>query len=196
MIGWVPHVMAAFLDEVAGVDVRRTVLAEAGFAPDVGFRLHADYPDAACRRILDAACRNLGVTEEQAFALFAPFFLARARGAFPAFFAARPCLRDFLLHQPTIHETLSAGLAAGRRGEVAAKFRVEATAQGVRVFYRSPNRLAGLYAAIADCLGRELGQPVTVRFEAGGPSDPECILLVDIESASDAATAGIAELAA
>ena len=193
MIGWVPHVMSTFLDEVAGSEVRRDILAEAGFAPDQRFRLDAPYADVACRRILDVACVRLGVDEAAAFALFAPFFLARGREMFPPFFDRRPRVRDFLLHQPEVHNTLSAGLADAQRGCVAAKFRVEPVPSGVRVFYRSPNRLAGLYAAVAQQLGEELGQPTSVVFEAGGPETAECVMLVTVD---DGARAYAAEQAA
>ena len=43
-------------------------------------------PDPACRRIVEAACARLGVTEAHAFDVFAPYFLAAARAAFPGFF--------------------------------------------------------------------------------------------------------------
>lgn len=183
MIGWVPHVLTAFLDEVGGPQTCREILAEAGFDPDIRFRINADYADALCRRILDVACVRLGVTEEAAFELFAPFFLARSREMFPAFFVHRPDVRAFLLHQPEVHNTLAAGLKEGERSQVASKFRVEPMPGGARVFYRSPNRLAGLYAAVARRLGEELGQATRVVFEAGGPGDAECVMAVEVDEA-------------
>jgi hypothetical protein len=179
VIGWVPYVMSAFFHHVGGEETCRAILAEAGFDAAIRFRLDASYADAACRRLLDAACARLGVTEAQAFALFAPFFLEHARQAFPAFFSSARTVRDFLLHQPEVHNTLSAGLPDRERGEVAAKFRIETLPGGeLRVFYRSPNRLAGLYAAIALRLGEELNQPVGIVFEAGGPADRECVMRI------------------
>lgn len=172
--------MCAFFEEIAGQETCRAILAEAGFDQETRFRLDAHYADAACRRILDAACRQLGVTEELAFARFAPFFLGQARSMFPAFFDNHPTVRSFLLHQPEVHNVLSAGLLNHQRSLVASKFRVEAAAGGVRVFYRSPNRLAGLYAAVAKQLGEELGQPARVTFEAGSPAEAECVMLVEI----------------
>ena len=100
---------------------------------------------------------------------------------FPAFFARRPTVRAFLLHQPEVHNTLAAGLKEGQRSHVAAKFRVEPMAGGVRVFYRSTNRLAGLYAAVARRLGEEFGQPTTVLYEAGGPGDAECVMAIQVQ---------------
>ena len=187
MIGWVPHLLSAFIEEVAGPAVRREVLAAAGSDPDLPFRLDATYADAACRRILDVACARLGVTEEAAFEAFAPFFLARSRAAFPGFFAHRPDVRDFLLHQPEVHNTLAAGLAEGEREHVARKFRAQALPGGVRIFYRSPNRLAGLYAAVARRLGEECGQTVTVVFEAGCATDEECIIALAVGAREHAA---------
>lgn len=181
MIGWVPYLLSAFLEEAAGPLARREILAAAGFDPDEGFRIDTSYADAQCRRILDAACTRLQMSDEAAFDAFAPFFLKRSREMFPGFFVRRPNLRDFLLHQPEVHNTLAAGLQEGQRDHVAAKFRVEPTRAGVRVFYRSENRLAGLYAAVARCLGEEFGQPAQIHYEAGGPGDAECIMAVHIQ---------------
>ena len=184
MVGWVPYVLAAFLDEIGGPDIRRAILVEAGFDPDISFRIDISYADVTCRRILDVACARLGVTEDAAFTLFAPFFLARSREMFPGFFTHRPTVRAFLLHQPEVHNTLAAGLAESDRQHVARKFHAEPTLDGARIFYRSPNRLAGLYAAVARRLGEEFGQPTTITFEAGGPGDAECVMLVEVEEAS------------
>jgi hypothetical protein len=189
MIGWVPFLLSAFIEEAAGPQLRREVLAEAGFDPDEPIRINASYADGRCRHILDVACRRIGLSEEQAFESFAPFFLRRSRAMFPGFFAHRPTVRAFLLHQPEIHNTLAAGLHEGQRCHVAGKFRVEPTPGGVRVFYHSANRLAGLYAAVARRLGEEFGQPTHVRFEAGGPGDAECIMLVDVEDRAEQAVA-------
>ena len=181
MIGWVPFVLSGFIEETGGTETCRSILAEAGFDPDETFRLDASYPDAQCRRMLDVACARFGISEEATFEAFAPFFLRKAREMFPAFFVRRPTMRAFLLHQPEVHNTLSAGLKEGHRSHVAAKFRVEPMPGGVRVYYRSANRLAGLYAAIARRLGEEFGEPTTVFFEAGKPCDAECVMAIQVE---------------
>lgn len=182
MIGWVPYVLSAFIEEVAGPSARRDILAGAGLEPDIRFRIDSNYADAVCRRILDGACAYLRVTEDQAFDAFAPFFLQKARDMFPGFFDQRPDVRAFLLHQPEVHNTLSAGLIEGDRSLVASKFRIEPADGGLKVFYRSPNRMAGLYVAVAEELGRELGQPTRVRFLAGGPRDAECVMIVEVDA--------------
>ena len=180
MIVWVPYLLSAFFEEVGGVMARREILADAGLDPEMPFRIDASYADAHCRQMLDVACVRFGITETEAFEQFAPFFLARSRAMFPGFFLHRPTGRAFLLRQPEVHNTLAAGLQEGQRTHVAGKFRKEAIPEGVRVFYRSPNRLAGLYAAVARCLGEEFGQSAHVRFEVGGPGDAECIMVVEI----------------
>lgn len=196
MIGWVAHVLADFLEEVGGAGLRAHAVAAAGFEAGVRFRLDADYADAACRAMLDAALARAGLTEEAAFAAFAPYFLARSRDAFPGFFeASGGSVRAFLLHQPETHNVLAAGLREGdSRAAVARKFAVEPTPTGVRLRYRSPNRLAGLYVAVARRLGEEMGQPVSARFEEGGPGDERCVIAVDI--AAVPASAALAEAAA
>ena len=181
MIGWIPRLLVEFLDEVGGAEVRRSVLADAGLDPDaVRFRMDTDLPDPACRRILEAACARLAVTEAQALTLFAPYFLAAARATFPGFFRGAVGVRDFLLRQPAIHNSLAAGLRDPQRRAVANKFRAEAVPGGVRVRYNSPNRLAAFYVAIAHELARSFGEAVDVRFEAGGPGDARCVMLIEL----------------
>ena len=181
MIGWVPKVLVGFLDQIAGADTRRTILADAGLDPEgAEFRLDRDVPDPACRKVIEAACARLGVTEAQAFTLFAPYFLAAARAAFPGFFRKVTGTRAFLLGQPAIHNCLAAGLRDPQRRAVADKFRVEATPGGVRVFYNSPNRLAALYVAVAHELAKSYGEAVEIGFEAGGPESEKCTMSVEL----------------
>jgi heme-NO-binding protein len=197
VIGWIPRVLTGFLDEVGGPEARRAILAEAGLDPEAaGFRMDTDLPDPACRRIVEAACARLGVTEARAFALFAPHFLAAARATFPGFFRGAAGTRDFLLRQPAIHNSLAAGLRDPQRRAVADKFRVEATPRGVRVFYGSPNRLAALYVAIARELAGGFGEALDLRFEAGGPEDAACTILVEVRPASAADRPGAEPAAA
>lgn len=181
MIGWVPHVIGHFLNSVGGDGLRRAVMLEAGFDPDSAFRLNEGYDDTSCRRILDVAAARLGLTEAEVFEAFAPFFLDQAHGSFSAFLTPGDSLRAVLLAQPHVHDTLSAGLNAEERAQVTSKFMVVPTTSGVRVLYRSANRLAGLYAAIARRLGERFGETVFVRFTAGGPEDAECIMDLDIK---------------
>lgn len=184
MIGWIPRLLVEFLDGVGGVEARRAILADAGLDPDATrFRMDTDVPDPTCRRIVEAACARLGVTEAQAFALFAPFFLTAARAAFPGFFRGVTGTRAFLLRQPAIHNSLAAGLRDPQRRAVADKFRVQAVPGGVRVHYASPNRLAALYDAIAHELARGFGETARVSFEAGGPDDARCVILVELAPA-------------
>lgn len=181
MIGWVPKVLVGFLDQIAGAEMRRIILADAGLDPDgADFRIDRDIPDPACRLVIEAACTRLGVTEAHAFALFAPYFLAAARASFPGFFRKSDCTRAFLLSQPAIHNCLAAGLRDPQRRAVADKFRVEPTPGGARVFYDSPNRLAALYVAIAHDLARSFGEAVEVGFEAGGPESRKCTISVEV----------------
>ena len=98
MIGWVPLVVVGFLDEIAGVENRKAILTDVGLDPEaVRFRLDIDLPDPASRRIIEAACARLGVTEDVAFTLFAPYFLRRAKSSFPGFFKGVSGTRAFLL---------------------------------------------------------------------------------------------------
>ena len=196
MIGWVPKVLVGFLDQIAGTDTRRTILADAGLDPEgTEFRLDRDVPDPACRKVIEAACARLGVTETQAFTLFAPYFLGAARAAFPGFFRKATGTRAFLLGQPAIHNCLAAGLRDPQRRAVADKFRVEATPGGVRVFYNSPNRLAALYVAVAHELAKSYDEAVEIGFEAGSPESEKCTISVELAPVA-VATPDLATVAA
>lgn len=193
MIGWVPKVLVGFLDQIAGEHTRRSILSDAGLDPEgVEFRLDRDVPDPACRKVIEAACARLGVTEAQAFALFAPYFLAAAHASFPGFFRKVTNTRAFLMGQPAIHNCLATGLRDPQRRAVADKFRVEATPGGVRVFYNSPNRLAALYVAVAHELAKSYGEAVEIGFEAGNPESEKCTISVEVAPVA----AAMSELAA
>ena len=194
MIGWVPHVLVGFLDQVGGAEVRRASLADAGLDPEANrFRLDTDVPDPACRRVVEAACARLGVTELQAFALFAPYFLDRAHAAFPGFFRSVTGTREFLLRQPAIHNCLAAGLRDPQRRAVADKFRVDGVPRGVRVHYNSPNRLAALYVAVTHQLASRYGEAADVVFEAGGAEDEACTMRVELRTVATAEQGPAAE---
>jgi hypothetical protein len=122
------------------------------------------------------------VTEEQAFTLFAPF-LQSARKHFPGFFVGVTSTQAFLLRQPSIHYSLATGLLEPERCAVANKFRVEATPTGIRLHYRSPNRLAALYMAVTRQLAQEFRETANMHFERGGPTSPECIISVSLAPA-------------
>jgi hypothetical protein len=181
VIGWVPLVVVGFLDEIAGVETRKAILTDAGLDPEaVRFRLDTDLPDPAGRRIIEAACARLGVTEDVAFTLFAPYFLRRARGSFPGFFKGVSGTRAFLLNQPAIHNSLATGLRDPQRRAVADKFRVVATPNGLRVHYNSPNRMAALYVAVAHELAKSYGESIAISFQAGTPDSVTCVMQVNL----------------
>lgn len=184
MIGWVPQVMVGFFDQIAGIDMRKAILEDAGLDPEATeFRLDTDVPDPACRRIVEAACKRLGVTENQAFALFAPYFLKSAHKAFPGFFRGVVGTRDFLLRQPAIHNCIAAGQLDTQRQAVADKFRVEATTYGLRLYYNSPNKLVNLYIAIANEMATGNGESAKITFESGDPETAACTLHIEIARA-------------
>lgn len=181
MIGWVPHVMVGFFDQIAGIELRKTILADAGLDPEAThFRLDTDVPDPACRRIIEAACTRLGVTELQAFTLFAPYFLKSAQTAFPGFFRGVTGTRDFLLRQPAIHNCIAAGLLETQRKAVADKFHVEPTPHGLRLYYNSPNKLVNLYIAIAHEMATGYGEAAKITFEQGDAESGVCTLHIEI----------------
>lgn len=181
MIGWVPHVIVGFLDDIGGVKLRRSILLDAGLNLDESnFRLDEDIPDPACRHILDSACKLLEISELEAFTLFAPYFLNRARNAFPGFFKNIIGTREFLLRQPKIHNCIAAGLSCDAQRSVEDKFYIDNIPEGVRVYYNSPNRFAGLYISITYEIAKNYGEKVNINFDHGGIESKSCIMNIII----------------
>lgn len=150
VVGLIQKVLLDMVEAVGGSDAVAEVKTRAGVEPERRFRMDTVYADDEWRRLLEAACAVLGVSEDAALDVYAKHFLRDARARWPIWFEMSQSARQFLLRQPTIHNTFATGVrdADARRG-IRDKFRLEELERELVAHYRSPNELCGLYKALA-----------------------------------------------
>ena len=179
MIGIIQKVLVDLLESVGGADLKTKVMVRAGVDPTMTFRIDQNYPDDECMRLIDAAVTETGHSPEEIYQLYAKAFLDEVIILFPRFFEMSPDSKAFLQRQGKIHGIMAAGL----RGEqaqrrVTDKFEAELVDEGdLRVFYRSPNRLCGLFKALAIEVGLMYQETISVQCEQCAKKTPnaECV---------------------
>lgn len=185
MIGLIQHVLLDLVKTAGGQGKLDEVKRRAGLPPGFEFRLDTDYPDDGALALIGHACDVLEITPDQAYEAYAAHFLADVLGRFPTFFQMSPTARDFLKRQPTIHNCMGSGVSAdgARLGD---KFAVEETEDGLITRYRSENRLAPLYMALAKCVLDHYGE--TGSIEAlDDPLGADCRIAIRFAAAKAAA---------
>lgn len=164
MIGLIHKTLFGLVEAAAGPEAVREVRIRAGVPADQYFAMNQAYDDGEWQRLLAAACEKLGVTPEQAEEAFAEFFLRDALTRWPAWFAMSPTARALLERQPRIHNSFATGITdQAIRDSILDKFRVESRPAELVVTYASPNRLCGLYSALARAVIRHYGEQATVE---------------------------------
>lgn len=150
MLGLIQNLLLRLVEERTGSQGRNAVLEGAGVPLSRLFRIGEDYPDVEFQRLLQSALRVTGLDEGRFLTAYAELFFRDARERWPAWFTSSPHSRSFIEKQCAIHNIFASGLGdQGARAAVADKFRVERHADRILTHYRSPNRLCGLYKALA-----------------------------------------------
>ena len=186
MLGIIPHTVDQYLKTRVAPEARARILGRAGFPDGQTFRLDTEYDDEACCALVDAIATETGTTTETVFEEIAAFFLDWAERTFSGFFKTAPDTRGFLLLQPEIHNSLACGLRTSGQRKVADKFRVEALPDGVRMHYRSSNRLGYFYCALARCLAARRGEVAEISFLDGDVGSAAAIIEVRLKPAQAA----------
>jgi hypothetical protein len=167
MIGIIQKVLVELLENVGGNELRTKVMERAGVDPATKYRIDQNYSDAECMRLIEASIAETGHSPEEIYTLYAKAFLDEANKLFPRFFQMSENSQAFLQRQAKIHAIMAAGL----RGEQAQKRVTDKFEAGLldngdmRVFYRSPNRLCGLFEALAVECGNYYNENVIVNCE-------------------------------
>jgi hypothetical protein len=157
-----------------GHDAVLETLAEAGLPADRTFRLNEPYPDSEVERLTAAVMRRISL-EDVAEAFFQDTVVR-----FPTWFAMCKTSRQFLEMQPEIHNTFAVGLQRPEdREAVRDKFRLEKLEDVLVVHYRSPNRMCGMYKAIAQRVFRHYQDRATIdEPRCMNQGDDECELRI------------------
>ncbi|GAN82078.1 heme NO-binding domain-containing protein [Acidocella aminolytica] len=183
MLGIIPHTIDQYLKQEVALDTRQAILVRAGFPYGHTFRIDAEYDDKACCALVGAAAVEMGTTTESVFDSIAEFFIEWAEQNFSGFFQAAPDTRGFLLMQPDIHNSLACGLRSSAQRKVADKFRVVALPDGVRLQYRSSNRLSYFYCALARSLATRRGEIAEIIFVDGDHDSVASVIEVRLKPA-------------
>ena len=172
MIGIIHQVLFRVIERARGPDAVRLVRARAGVVNDTLYRINEHYPDEEFLRLVEATCIVLEITQQRAEHQLASEFLRFALERFPRFFEMCRSGRELLELQPVIHNSLATGLAdPAARHEVRDKFHIDSHADRLVVNYRSANKLAGLYIALAHLVLRHYGDLATVSLTPGGSNE-------------------------
>ncbi|HQT62572.1 MAG TPA: heme NO-binding domain-containing protein [Acidiphilium sp.] len=181
MLGIIPHTIDQYLKRRVTAETRMAILLRAGFQSEQQFRLDTEYDDAECCALVAAIADITGCDTETAFDEIADFFLDWAEQTFPGFFAVAPDTRNFLMLQPDIHSSLACGLRSNEQRKVAEKFRAVALPDGIRMHYRSSNRLAYFYCSLARNLAARRGEVAEISFIEGSTASSTSVIEVRLK---------------
>ena len=175
MLGLMHRALLRMIEESAGPEAVAEVLDHAEIPRDRYFRLDEDYSDSEWRHLLSATCERLGLAQADAEERFATHFLADSLQRWPAWFEMAADARSFLTLQPSIHNGFYTGLGdVEARRRMNEKFKIEAFDGFLVARYQSPNRLCGLYEALARRVIAHYGDDARVEhatcMKAGYPS--------------------------
>ncbi len=161
----------------AVAEVRR----RAGLDADCDFRMDAAYDDGQWRRLLAASCEVLSVSPDEAELALADWFMRDAQMRWPTWFAMARTAQEFLQRQPAIHNSFASGVCDARqRAAVCDKFSVAAQPGRLIVYYQSPNRLCGLYRALARCVLAHYGESASItELGCQKRGNPRCEIYID-----------------
>ena len=165
MIGIIQRVLLDLLEETGGEPLKFAVMDRAGVPHDRSFRIDQNYPDDECLRLIQAAVDETGLSEDEVNVLYAKAFLKQANTLFPQFFMMAKTSEQFLLRQASIHGVIASGLKKPEERQVVKdKFAARSIEPGfVEVTYRSPNKLCGLFRALAHEVAAMYGESLTVE---------------------------------
>ena len=178
MLGLIHRTLLSLIESAAGGEAVAEVKRRAGVPEDRAFRMGESYNDDAWQRLLASTCALLNISPAQAEEVFADFFGQDALQRWPTWFAMSKNARQFLERQPAIHNSFATGVHdSAARAAIADKFKLEKRDRELVMHYRSPNRLCGLYMAMARWIIKHYGDHAVVdetRCLKNG--DPECEL--------------------
>lgn len=180
MVGLIQKILFDLIETSAGADALAEVKRRAEIPVDKVFRIDEVYDDEEWRRMFAATCNVLNITQEQAEEVFADFFYKDSLKRWPMWFKMSKNAREFLARQPAVHNGFATGvLDAESRRAINDKFELEQRDQELVVHYRSPNKLCGLYMALARRIIRHYGDEAEVSEQRCSKNgDSECEIFI------------------
>ncbi|CEK12049.1 heme NO-binding domain-containing protein [Legionella hackeliae] len=150
MIGLIQKILLSMVQDLKGEEGMIELKKLANVPVDKSFQINNIYSDEEWQRLFLAAQTLLRLSPEEVEAHYANYFGKDVVHRFPTWFNMSPNSYEFLSIQPTIHNCFATSMAdAETRQAINEKFRLEKLPNQLITHYRSPNRLCGLYKALA-----------------------------------------------
>jgi len=173
MLGLVQKVLFNLIESLGGQEKLIEIKRLAGVPLDKEFRLDSVYSDEEWQNLYNATLEVLKISAHDADVAYADAFGNDIRERFPVWFQMSKNSYEFLARQPKIHNTLATCVAdPDQRNEIQDKFRVETFNHKIITFYKSPNKLCGLYKALAQWIANYYGDEIII-------SEDKCMLKGD-----------------
>lgn len=156
MIGLIPRIWMMTLEQLTEPEKIRSILTHAGIPEDRKFAIDEPYEDAEFLGMVNASADVLRMKQDDLIQAFSETFIKDATSRWPVWFEMAPDARSFLERQPRIHGSFSRSLddAENLGKQKAQKFKTSETEDGLRVEYRSSNKLCGIYKSLAQSVLR------------------------------------------
>lgn len=192
MVGLIHIVLFDLIESAAGPEVVAKVKRHAGVDTDKPFRIDEAYDDLEWQRLLASTCEVLQLDAAKTEEIYAEHFINDAKRRWPVWFKISKNAREFLERVPAIHNGFATGVRdPEERRKINDKFVLEKNDQELIVHYRSPNKLCGVYTALAKQVFRHYGEDAEISeglcLKKG---DAECEIHVRWQPEPVAATAG------
>ncbi|ASQ44801.1 heme NO-binding domain-containing protein [Legionella clemsonensis] len=150
MIGLIQKILFNMIQDMKGDEGIKELKKLAKVPLDKTFQINNIYSDEEWQRLFIAAQKMLNLSQEEVETYYASYFGKDVVQRFPTWFTMSKNSYDFLSMQPTIHNCFATSTAdAETRQAINEKFRLEQRPNQLITHYRSPNRLCGLYKALA-----------------------------------------------
>lgn len=164
MVGLIHKILLGMVESAAGPEAVAEIRRLAEIRADKAFRMDEAYPDPEWRRLFETTCKVLDVSADEAERQLAAYFLKDAEKRWPEWFRMSRNSREFLERQPAIHSGFAAGVRQPKaRAGIADKFRIEKSENEIVTYYRSDNKLCGLYKNLADEVIRRYGDSALIE---------------------------------
>lgn len=151
MVGLIQKLMLNLIAEQGGEEAMLEVKRRAGVPADKVFRMNEVYDDGEFRDMRDAAIEVLGLGAEELELAYADYFCRDAIRSWPKWFEMSANSRELIARQPTIHNGFATSCTQDpeARSLINDKFHLTEDGDTLKLVYRSPNHLCGLYVKLA-----------------------------------------------
>lgn len=150
MIGLIQKILFNMIQDMKGEEGLEELKKRANVPLDKTFQINNIYSDEEWQRLFTTAQSILNLNQEEVEAHYANYFSKDVVQRFPTWFNISKNSYEFLSMQPTIHNCFATSTAdAETRQAINEKFRLEQLPNHLITHYRSPNKLCGLYKALA-----------------------------------------------